>query len=269
MWLRHWGLAHDPFAAMLSPYVPLPSHDEATARLVYSIERHQRFITLFAVAGLGKTTVLRQVTREARSPLLRIVMVHAPSDGRQLLALLADGLGLPVAAGSGPSTVWRWLARALRAASLEGRHVVFAIDGWDMNVDSTTMQDLTALLEIGGGSGTPVSLVRVGRGIDADHDGRDHRGALAIGLERLTRSETEAYLKAKLAFGGCRERILTPRALTRLHSWSEGIPRALEQLAALSMMAGALQGLEVLTPDVVDGVAQHSLVGMDAGISQG
>jgi type II secretory pathway predicted ATPase ExeA len=253
---------------MHSPYVPLPSHDEATARLVFSIERHQRFITLFAEAGLGKTTVMRQVARETRSPLRRIVLVRAPSDGRQLMALLANGLGFPVA-GSGPSTVWKWLARALRAASLEGRHVVFAIDGWDMNPDPATMQDLTALLEIGGPSGTPVSLVRVGRGIDADTDGRDDRGALAIGLERLTRSETEAYLKAKLASAGCRERILTPRAMTRLHSWSEGIPRALEQLAALAMMAGAVQRLEVLTPDVVDGVARCSLVGVDAGISLG
>ena len=40
-----------------SPYVPLPSHDEAMARLVFSIERQQRFVTLFAEAGLGKTTV--------------------------------------------------------------------------------------------------------------------------------------------------------------------------------------------------------------------
>jgi general secretion pathway protein A len=237
--------------------------------LVFSIERHQRIITLFAEAGLGKTTVVRQVARETRSPLRRIVLVRAPSDGRQLLALLGDGLGLPVAAGSGPSTVWRWLARALRAASLEGRHIVFAIDGWDMNPDPATMQDLTALLEIGGPSGTPVSLLRIGRGIDADSDGRDDRGALAIGLERLTRSETEAFLKAKLTSGGCRERILTPAAMTRLHSWSEGIPRALEQLAILSMMAGAAQGLEMLTPDVVDGVALRGLAGADAGISLG
>jgi hypothetical protein len=55
--------------------------------------------------------------------------------------------------------------------------------------------------------------------------------------------------------------------LTRLHSWSDGVPRALEQLAALSMIAGAVQGLEVVTPDVVDGVAERKLVGSDAGLS--
>ena len=34
-------------------------------------------------------------------------------------------------------------------------------------------------------------------------------------------------------------------------------------------MAGALQRLEVVTPDVVDGVALRSLVGVDAGMSSG
>jgi type II secretory pathway predicted ATPase ExeA len=267
VWLRHWGLAHDPFVGTHSAYVPLPSHEEALARLLFSIERQQRIVTLFAEAGLGKTTVVRQVAREARSPRRRTVLVHAPSDGHQLLGLLADGLGLPFTAGSEPERVWRSLARALRSASIEGRHVVFLIDGWDRKPDAATLKDLTALLEVGGPRGTPVSLVRVGRGIDADADDCGDSRVLAIGLERLTRSESDTYLGAKLAAGGCRDRVLTPRAITRLHSWSEGVPRALEQLAALSMMAGASQGLEVVTPEVVDGVALRSLVGADAGIA--
>ena len=38
----------------------LPSHGEATSRLVYSIESAHRLAVLQADAGLGKSTVLRQ-----------------------------------------------------------------------------------------------------------------------------------------------------------------------------------------------------------------
>ena len=31
VWMPHWGLSRDPFAETDSPYVSLPSHDEAVA----------------------------------------------------------------------------------------------------------------------------------------------------------------------------------------------------------------------------------------------
>ena len=262
MWLRHWGLAQDPFGPTPAPYIPLPSHDEALARLVFSIERHRRLITFFAGAGLGKSTVVRRAIEETRNPRRRFVLVTAPTAGHDLLGLLADGLGLPSAVGSDRDRVWRTLCHGLRAAALEGRQVVFVVDGWDRSVGSAPMRDLMALLNLAGPNRPSASLVRVGRGDDDSEC--DDPWTLAIGLERLTRSESETYLEARLSSAGCRDRILTPRALTRLHSWSEGVPRALDQLAGFSLIAGATQGLEVVTADVVDGVALRSLVGVNA-----
>jgi MSHA biogenesis protein MshM len=265
VWLRHWGLTRDPFAAAHSPYVSLPSHDEALARLVYSIERQQPHVTFLAEEGLGKTTVVKEAIRQVRSPRRRPVFAHTPLDGRQLLGLLADGLGLPFAAGSDRHGVWRRLARSLRAAAIEGTHVFFVIDGWDDTAHSATAQDLVALVESSRQTGPAASLIKVGRGTPEDREQRCDSWALAIGLERLTRSEAASYLEAKLAAAGCRDRIFTPRGLTRLHSWAQGVPRALDQLATFSLMAGALQGLEVVSPEIVDGVSLQSVVGLNPG----
>ena len=68
VWMRHWGLGRDPFAEPDSPYVSLPSHDEAVARLVHTIETSQRRAIFTAAAGLGKTTVLRKAFAETQSP---------------------------------------------------------------------------------------------------------------------------------------------------------------------------------------------------------
>src|SRR5579883_2444311 len=68
VWQRHWGLSRDPFGVIDAPYVPLASHEDALGRLVYSIEQGQRFVTLVAGAGLGKTTVLRRAMDQVRGP---------------------------------------------------------------------------------------------------------------------------------------------------------------------------------------------------------
>ncbi len=267
MWPRHWGLDRDPFAEGDSPYLSLPSHDKAVARLVDSIERAQRFTALFAEAGLGKTIVLRRAIERSRAPRRRSVLVHAPSDGQQLLGLFADGLGLPFSTGSDRATVWRALARSIRTASLEGTHIVLAVDGWDEEPSLATMQDVTALMNVGRSHAPPISFVRVGRGPSRDRTEWFDAGPLPIGLERLTRSEAETYVEAKLSIAGGSQRIFTPRALTRLHSWSEGVPRKIDQVATSCLMVGAAEGLEMVTPDVVDGVAPRNFMELNLALT--
>jgi type II secretory pathway predicted ATPase ExeA len=260
VWLRHWGLARDPFGEANSPYVSLPSHDEAVARLVYSIERAERFVAFFAGAGLGKTTVVRRAVQQARGPRRRCILVGAATERSALLGRLADGLGRPFGEGSDPERVWRSLERAVRSATVEGCHLVFVIDGRDEEVDPATLTDLAALSAAGRPTGPNLSTIRVGRGAHRERPEWPDRWTLAIGLDRLTRSQAGSYLDAKLADAGCRDRVFTPRALTRLHCWSEGVPRGLDRLATFALMAGAVQGLEVVPPEVVDGVAAGGFV---------
>jgi hypothetical protein len=80
---------------------------------------------------------------------------------------------------------------------------------------------------------------------------------LLIRLPALTRGDAEAYLSAKLALAGRRGLTFSARAITRLHAMSTGNPRTLDRLASLALMAGALRGLEIVTPDVVEGVARE------------
>lgn len=257
MWQRHWGLARDPFAVMDSLYVPLPPHDEALARLVYSIEQTHRQVIFRAEAGLGKTTVLRRAIAETRSPRRRLALVGAPSDGTQLPRLLAEGLGVPLGREFNPNDAWRALGRAIRVASLQGLHIVLAIDGWDERLDAIARPDLDALAHFRFDNETRFTVIRVLRARCDPRADPMEPWTLAIGLHRLTRFQAEDFLQAKLAAAGCTERIFTPRALTRIHALAGGVPRGLEQLAALSLMAGAVRGLEVIPPDVVDGVSQE------------
>jgi type II secretory pathway predicted ATPase ExeA len=255
VWRGHWGLTRDPFAGRDSPYVSLPAHDEALYRLVHSIEQAEPRVVLRAESGLGKTTVLHAAMAATRSPRRRFALIRTPVDRTQFLSLLAAQLGQPCGREPSLHASWNWAARALRVAVLEGFHVVLALDEGADRLDPGIPPDLEALGHLGCGDDVGLTVIRV-VGTEAGlHPDPAEAWTLAIGLKRLTRSEVEVYLAAKLAAAGCGEPIFTPRALTRLHARSGGVPRGIERLATLSLMAAAQRGLEVIAPEVVDGVA--------------
>jgi type II secretory pathway predicted ATPase ExeA len=82
---------------------------------------------------------------------------------------------------------------------------------------------------------------------------------LVIRIPALTRSDAATYVTAKLAAAGRPEPAFTPRAISRLHAAAAGNPRTLDRLAALALMVGALRRLEIVTPEIVDGVSQECL----------
>jgi MSHA biogenesis protein MshM len=258
MWKRHWGLSRDPFLDGKASFIALPAHQEAASRLVYTIETAQRIAVLRADAGLGKTTVLRQALADGRRAGRRIVLTSHPIDAGGLWNDLADQLGAP-AAGSRDDRAagWRRLERAVKVASLEGRRVVLAVDGAEALWDDSNRPDLLRLASFDGGDGTTTVLLAVR---ESGEFAPALPWTLTIGLVPLTRSEVEHYLAAKLAASGCSEPLFTPQAIVRLHALSSGVPRGLDRLASLALMAAASRGLEAVSSEVVDGAARECSV---------
>ena len=100
-----------------------------------------------------------------------------------------------------------------------------------IRLDRVAVLGLNLFAHRGFGEEARVTVIRAGRhSPESRPDGEDD-WRLSIGLQRLTRSQVEDYLIAKLAAAGAAERVFTPRAVTRLHALSGGVPRGLEQLA--------------------------------------
>ena len=262
MWKRHWGLSRDPFLDGGSTYVALPSHVEAASRLLYSIESAHRLAILRSGAGMGKSTVLRRALAEARRAGRRIALATDPIDSVGLWNELADRLGAPAAASPADRAAsWRRLERAVQVHALEGRRVVLAVDGAETlwNEGDSARGDLLRLAHLDGGSTTALLVLRDGEGDEPDPE-PSPPWTLSIGLVRLVRSEVERYLAEKLAGSGCADALFTPRAIVRLHALSSGVPRGLNQLASLSLMAAASRGVEAVSSEIVDDAARECRV---------
>lgn len=255
MWTSHWGLTRDPFTETESPYVSLPSHDEAVARLVFAVESQQRQAVLAAPVGLGKTAVLRKAVGSLIDPRRRVISVSCPRDGTLLLALMAERLGQRVGREPSRLRAWRALERSIRVAALHGDQVVVIIEDCAERASAGVARELDAVAQLGSAINSSVTIIQVERTEVEAGPVADARWALRIGLHRLTRSEAEHYLTTKIQWAGSSERLFTPRAITRIHALTLGVPRGIERLASMCLLVGAGRGLEVVNPELVDAVA--------------
>lgn len=256
MWKQYWKLIRDPFLDPGAPFVSTPQHDEALARLVETIESGGRSATMSAAAGLGKSRVLAEALAVTREPSRRIARVASPADGASLFAGLAEELGQRIVPGCSRSHAWRVLLDAVRLCRWQRLQVVLAIDDCqDLSAGGHRL-DTERLVHLDVHADSRLTVIRVCR-LSDEEESTAEAWDLAIRLAPLTRSETERYLVDKLSAAGRSEPTFTPRAIHQLHLHSRGVPRGVDRLASLALMAAALRGLEIVTPDVIEGVSHE------------
>ncbi len=257
MWKRHWRLTRDPFLDGAPPFVRTAPHREAVARFVHTIESGQRRAIVQAAPGRGKTVVLARALAETRSPARRAALVSSPTDGISLLSTLAERLGIRAAPGADRASAWKALTDAVRLCRWQRLQVVLAIDDAQDLIAPTDRLDLDRLVHLDPHPESRLTVLAAFRTSEEDEEARTSPWDLLIRLPALTRSETEQYVAAKLAAAGRAEPTFTPRALHRLHAVSAGVPRGVDRLASLALMAGAVRGLEMVSPEIVEGVARE------------
>jgi type II secretory pathway predicted ATPase ExeA len=255
-WLDHWRLSRNPFGPGASPYVPTPTHDEAVARLVDAVANRERSAVLRATAGLGKSVVLERVLSEVRSPRRRIVRLTAAGDGTTRLAVIAERFGIRVSSGAARSETWRALGDAVRLARWQRLQIVCAIDDCQTLTQYPDLQNLEHLRHLDPHADSCLTVLQAFQ-VREDDGESPPAWQLAIRLVPLSRMETEAYLRHKLAAAGRDEPVFTARGLDRLHALAGGNPRGLDRLAGLGLRAAAWRALEMITPDVLEGVARE------------
>jgi MSHA biogenesis protein MshM len=230
------------------------------ARLVYSIEARDRLAVLSGPPGVGKSRVLAQAVHETRSPLRRVSKVNSPMDGADLFAGLARGLGVRQAKhAAGLADGWHMLQRGVRIFAQQGFQAVLVVENGQFPVESGKNRELERLAHLGELADGVVTILLVTADELVLESLTSGIGTLRIRLNPLTRSEAETYLAAKLTAAGGDGTPFTPRAVTRLHALSGGIPRGLNRLATLAFMAGGSKRMESISAEVVDAVSEEFL----------
>lgn len=258
-WLIDWNLAFDPFHPPRRVYIPTPVHEEAVGGIVQFIESGQFWGSITAPTGYGKTAILDEAIARIKGPRIRAVRVDGAIDATTLYAQIAASLGRRTPPGASLAIAWRALREARALCRAMRLNVVVAIDHIQTLDDHESLHRLATL------ESSPLSRTSVltcGRPeADFENSSKNHdlldieRSGLRIRPRRLSRDETDAYLNGKLAAAGCAGPAFSPRAISRIHVHSQGIPRAIDRTAKPALVECSRRGAEIVGPAVVDAVA--------------
>jgi len=248
IWASHFGFTRTPFTKSVpaDKLFERSGHAEAVARVNYCIN-HSALGVVVGDTGAGKTVAVRAAVAGLDRTKYTVVYLANPSGGcRGLYVAIATALGATPRFHKAEAINQ---AAALLAAEEHERHrrVLLVID--EAHLLSPEQLEEVRLLsnaELDSASpfagillGQPTLAARLRQGVFA---ALDQRISVRYSLGGMDLAESVAYLRHHLALAGRADPLVADDAAARLHRYSNGLPRALNNAATAALMAAAADG---------------------------
>jgi general secretion pathway protein A len=253
MYLEFYGLNEFPFNITPDPRFLYysPRHREAMDLLLYGIANRKGFIELTGEVGCGKTTTLRSVLSRLPHDVETALVLNPSMDGDQLLRSILKDFGLPIR-GNDRLDYVEQLNEFLLMQAERGRNVVIVIDE-AQDLGAEVMEQVRLLSNLETDEYKLMQIVLAGqpelRERLAQHDLRQLRQRILIRchLSPLLEEEVIEYITHRLQVAGAGEDVwFEPEAIKKVYEYSNGIPRLINAVCDLAMLAGyAAQSLNI------------------------
>jgi general secretion pathway protein A len=276
MFNGYWGLRHSPFefAADAGSFYPSRTHDEALARMAFLAEQRRRVGALKGPAGIGKSYVLGMFARQMQRRGARLASLSLSGIPASEIAWeLADRLGVAGDEAQQGPRLWRRLREHFQENTAQGVQSLVLIDDADGGEAGcgTTLERLAQLDAARRSDFTLIVAVETRAG--ALGDWLSEAADLWIPLEPLDLEETAGYVAHRWKQAGGQESPFDEAALGRLHELCGGIPRRLNQLCDLALVAAMGEGEHVIGRERVESVREQLCmrklpVGAEASLSE-
>ena len=257
MYQKHWNLKKLPFENTPDTefFFESEEHEEAFSRLSYVIDEKKACGVLTGAYGTGKTLILKSLERQFKKKGYVFSSVQNPrlDDLGLLKIILHNFTGYNV-----PKTkedVLMGIERFLRDTFQDGKHVVVAIDEAQLINDENVFEELRLLLNFQTETRFLLTLILSGQPelrekLDSNKQ-FSQRITLSYHLKPLNYAETVKYLVHRLEVAGLAENIFDEKAMELIFERSGGIPRQINNLANMSMLAAFSKGEKLITEALV------------------
>ncbi|PKM98855.1 MAG: ATPase [Elusimicrobia bacterium HGW-Elusimicrobia-3] len=257
MYQKHWNLKKLPFENTPDTefFFESEAHEEAFSRLAYVIEERKACGVITGAYGTGKTLILKALEREFKKKGVVFSSVQNPRlDDLGLLKIILHnftGYNVPKA----KEDVLMGIERFLRDTMQDGKHVVIAVDEAQLINDESVFEELRLLLNFQTETRFLLTLLLSGQPelrekLDSNKQ-FSQRITLSYHLKPLDFEETRNYVLHRLEVAGLTENIFDEKALELLYERSGGIPRWINNIANMSMLAAYSSGARRITAELV------------------
>jgi general secretion pathway protein A len=262
MYLRHFNFKTKPFAMNPDPAFLFPSeqHSKALTMLEYAMESQAAFCVLTGEIGSGKTTLVRHLIRTFGDRVAVGLISNTHEHFRSIHPWALSALGI---AASDRSEIGQYeaLTEFFIREYGKGRRTLLIFDE-AQNLSIQTLEELRLLSNVNSEEDVALQILLVGQPELRLKMARpelmqfSQRVAVDFHLQRLSESETEAYIRHRLTVAGGSDAIFRPLAIAYIHKLAGGIPRLVNRLCDLSLVYAFADGCERIDAALVAQVLQ-------------
>ena len=258
MYEEFWRLQGAPFPNTIDErrFFQSPAHEEALARLEYVVDSRQPLGVLTGPPGTGKSLLLRIVQKRIRRTCRETALIDVCGlDADELVYRLTAALHLPAGRTDLPAPLWQSLRDELLGRSVAQVRTVILLDHFDRSVGCClgVLERLLALDE----DRRCCTVLTAMRGLEPVDAPVWTHANLRIEIGPLSRQETALYVSQSLRQAGAGRTIFEPDALEAVYRLTDGVPRAINRLCDLALLAAMCDRRTTIDAAVVEAVAEQ------------
>jgi len=259
MYESYWGLKEKPFENTPDPrfFYASPQHQEACARMLYCIRERKGAGVLTGVFGCGKTVVGHVVLHELNQERYRSAFLTNPRlSDLDFLRMIAYRLGVtqpPV----NKADMLMALETACSENAREGRDTVVVVDEAHAIQDPAIFEELRLLLNLQWQERFLLTLLLFGQPelakIIEQNKPLEQRIGIKSQLGPLSLEEVTDYIRHRLSVAGhaTPDAVFSAPAVRMIFESTGGIPRRINRLCDIVLLAGSGVGAQVIEPSLV------------------
>ena len=264
MYLEYWGLQKFPFENAPDPEFMYYSyeHEEALVRLVYAVRHNKGAVMLSGEIGCGKTMLSRVFIQQLPDSEFDVGLMTNPSlEPIDFLKEAIYQIGLNSQTNSKPELL-SILNNRMLENSKDNRSMILIIDEAQL-IYRDTLEEIRLLLNFQLNDRYLLNLVLLGqpelREVIRGYKQLDQRIAIRYHLNPLNPDDTGKYISFRLEKAGRSENIFTSAAIEEIYSYSQGVPRKINNVCDLSLLIGFSVKTEKIDSDIIKKVCKDSL----------
>src|SRR6188474_278461 len=269
---EYYGFSEKPFSLTPDPKYLYKSESHANAfdLLQYAIRRREGFIVITGDIGTGKTTLCRALLEQLDRKTFSALVLNPFLSEEDLLRLILTEFGVVsrdeikrgALTGVTKAELIETLNEFLLSLQRLGAQALLIVDE-AQNLPLPVIEQIRILSNLETEKEKLLQIVLVGQPNLKDLLKRpelrqlDQRVSIRYDLKPLSPDETAAYVQHRLSVAGGGAAVsFPPKALSRIHRYTAGIPRLINLLCDRALLSGYSAHTSRILPEYVESAAE-------------
>ena len=258
MYEEYWGLDTLPFENVPDPRFLYRSsqHEEALMRILYATKSQKGAAMLTGEIGCGKTTLSRAFIQEISKDEFEVGLIANPSlSPSDFLREMLFQLGIDNSSGEKPEMLHALNDKMLKDRE-RGKKTILIIDDAQAIQDKSILEELRLLLNFQLNEQFLLTLILIGQPELRDNVAKlkqlDSRISIRYHLRHLDLNDTTRYIMFRLKVAGLKRNILTKEAIDKIFSYTNGVPREINNICDLALLDGFSTKAELVDTKIIN-----------------